>query len=330
MTQPIKPYHLVRPEPVVVMVHYDLDAAGASVLLDYSFNVAGRTACGYAKFRATMERLRQEYPTINTVVMADLAVPPEDLRWALEHWDHVVYYDHHEASAQYAPLAEAMPDRFTHNFSIEMSATALVYKDFIEQGNPMTDELMHFVQIINTYDMWFKGGAAFNDGVIMNGIFWDLHMDLFRERFKNGFTGFTPDELKQAEARRLHEAGVVEEALKEKLESGSQIVMISEQSAINAVSTNLEGDIFYVMYYNEKAKDGDNPLQMSVRCKDEMPEVNLNMAMEELCAMGDYDHIIKTGGGHANAIGVQFAPNVDPNAAADFIMEVLDPRVRNW
>jgi hypothetical protein len=317
---------LLRQEPVVALTDYDLDGAGASILLDYAFNVVGRKQQGYSKLQRNLEAIRTEYATINTLVVADICMPPETLQWAVEHFDHVVYFDHHEQSELFLPLAEASPEKFTIHWTKDLCSCALVYRAYVMNGGKQTPELDALVQHVNAYDLWHKDSDDFDNGVKMNDLFWELHMQNFRERFKTGFNGFTEMEAKQTAAKHNLRIEIVNRALTEKTASGSTIVMIDNPEAINFVATHLEGDIFYVLYPNQ----GTGKVHLSARCKDKMPAINLDMAFQELAGERFMDGLITAGGGHANAIGVQFADGVTPNQMADWIHTSLDPRVRNF
>lgn len=317
---------LIRQEPVVALTDYDLDGAGSSILLDYAFNVVGRKQQGYSKLQRNLEALRTEYKEINTLVVADICMPPEILQWAIEHYSHVVYFDHHEQSELFLPLAEQMPERFTIHWTKELCSCALVYRAFIMAGGLQTTELDAMVKHVNAYDLWHKESDDFPNGVKMNDLFWEMHMQGFRERFKTGFGGFTGLEINQTTAKHNLRIEIINRALVEKTASGSKIVMIDNPEAINFVSTHLEGDIFYILYPNR----GTGKIHLSVRCKDKMSAINLDMAFQELTDVRFMKDFITAGGGHANAIGVQFADGVTPNQMADWIHTSMDPRVRNF
>lgn len=319
--------NLLRPEPVVVLTDYDLDGAGASVLLDYCYNVAGRRQQGLKKVRAAMETVRAEYVNINTLVVADLCLLPEDLQWALENYDHVVYYDHHEESARYVELAKAIPDRLTVHFDLEYCSAALVYRSYVLDGpNDQIDGLSELVCGVSAFDLWKTDSAYFKRGLIMNDIFWNLHMQGFRERFANGWAGFTDSEKTFHEAKMSAIDAVFERAMVDELESGSKIVMIDDPDAINYVTMMMEGDVFYVLYQNR----GNDGIQLSCRTDRGNTKVNFNIAIQELLGCPDTQKVVEAGGGHATAAGVRFKEGITPNEMADWIASSLDVRVRHW
>lgn len=319
--------NLLRPEPVVVLTDYDLDGAGSSVLLDFCYNVVGRKQQGYSKLQKNLELIHAEYPNIKTLVAADICFTPESMQWALEHFDHVVYYDHHEFSTNWVELAKTIPDRLTVYFDLGMCSAALVYQSYLIQGNNLViPTLSEFVVGVNAYDMWYSEDQYFERGLKLNDCFWELHMQQFRERFQLGWNFFTETEEAMHKAKTDIRTGIIDRAAVEELESGSKIVMIDDPDAVNFVPLYMEGDIFYVLYPNR----GTGKIHLSGRTKGKLKQYNLAMAVEELKGERFMSSFITAGGGHAGAIGVQFADGVKPNAMAEWITDSLDERVRNW
>lgn len=318
---------LLRPEPVVVLTDYDLDGACSSIFLDYCYNVAARKSQGLAKTHAAAQQLRAEYTNINTLVIADIPIEPDTMKWALENYDHVVLYDHHERTAKYAELAEKIPERLTVYFSLDFCSATLVYRSYIvDGGNEQIPELNELAAGVQAFDLWQSSSPYFERGCRMNDMFWNLHMQGFRPRFKDGFDGFTAQEDAISAAKDKSRRETVENAMVEKLDSGSQIVGIDDAEAVNFVPLYMEGDVFYVLYPNV----GTGKIHLSCRTKDKIPAVNFNTALEELLDCPETKEVVVRGGGHANAAGVQFVEGLQPAEMATWIAEALDERVRHW
>ena len=235
---------------VVLLSHYDLDGAGCSVLTDHIWNVVDRKHQGYGKIRKSLGYLIGEYyGKVGTIVIADLKMERADLELALFAFPRVIYYDHHESSADFEDIALVRSDRqFQFNFSTDYCSTALMWMDGVKNwGAERTPTLDAFMNAVNTYDLWKTDAKRWEQGVMLNDLFWHLHMDDFRRRFANGLTGFSEDERDWHAQLMNQRKYVIENAIIEEMDSGSKVVVLQEQNGINYVADYIEGDLYYTV-----------------------------------------------------------------------------------
>ena len=111
---------------VVLLSHYDLDGAGCSVLADHIWNVVDRKHQGYPKVRQSLGYLiGKHYMNVDTIVIADLKMELEDLRLAMFAFPNVIYYDHHESSADFEHLINDSHSNGTFEFHFDLLKTSL-------------------------------------------------------------------------------------------------------------------------------------------------------------------------------------------------------------
>lgn len=298
---------------VVLLSHYDLDGAGVSVLSDHIWNVVARKHQGYPKIRRSLCDLIATYAdSVSTIVIADLKVEPKDLKLALAAFDNVIYYDHHESSEEYVAWQEKYRNLTVH-FSLDFCSTALVYMDGVKTfGLERTKELDAVMNTVNVYDLWKTDAKRWDYSVKLNDMFWHLHMDDFRSRFKDGFNGYTANELQflaDLDEKRIE---VINTAVVEEMESGSQIVVVKESKAINFVTQYKEGDLFYIISPDYSMHN------VSVRTKEGFV-INVNDAIGPLAEK--YPDLIISAGGHAAAGGITFKNHLTLNEIVDFLYE---------
>jgi len=304
---------------VVLLSHYDLDGAGCSVLSDHIWNVVDRKHQGYGKIRASLGYLiGQYYKKIDTIVIADLKIEEEDLLLAMFAFPNVIYYDHHESSEEFSKYADnpyhPAEGSFEFHFDLEFSSTALMWMDGARnKGAQRTSWLDAFMNAVNTYDMWKTENKRWEQSVMMNDLFWNLHMDDFRARFKDGLKGFTDAELQWHEGLKQQRQNVIENATVEEMESGSKVVVISESKAINFVTSYMDGDVFYIISPDFSKHN------VSVRIKDSDPSFNVNNGIKDLPTR--HPNLVQSAGGHASAGGITFAEDLSLNEIVDLLYE---------
>lgn len=309
-------------ERVVLLSHYDLDGAGCSVLADHVWHVIYRNHQGYAKIRMKLDELVRDYSdSVDTLVIADLCIEPKDLEHALENFKNVIFYDHHESSEQFVEWTDKYPNLEVH-FSLDLCSTALLWIDGVKnRGAYRTRELDAFMNTVNAYDLWKKENSRFQEGVMLNDMFWELHLWDFKKRFANGLAGFTQEELDKAKQRELHRKEVIEDATIETLPSGSKVVVIGDSSVINFVSSLLDGDLFYIISPDFSMQN------VSVRVKDSDERFNVNDGISWLPE--EYPEMVQSAGGHQFAGGITFESTVSSmNQMVDLLFEA-DERIRS-
>lgn len=298
-------------DKVVLLSHYDLDGAGCSVLADHIWDVVDRKHQGYPKIRKSLGYLIGEHSlNVDTIVIADLKMEIDDLLLARLAFKNVIYYDHHESSEEFASYASPT---FHFNFSLDLCSTALMWMDGVRnRGAVTTKELNAFANVVNTYDLWKNTTGRWQQGVFLNDLFWHLHMDDFRTRFKDGFAGFTQSEIDWHADLEEKRKEVIDSATVEEMESGSKVVVLSESKGINFVSTQMDGDLFYIISPDFSMHN------VSVRTKEGF-KINVNSAISFLAEK--YPDKVLSAGGHAAAGGITFKDHLSLNDMVDFLYE---------
>lgn len=299
----------------VLLSHWDLDGAGCSVIADHIWNIKDRKHQGYGKIRKSLEYLVNNHSAdVQTIVIADLKILPEDLEYAISNFDNVVYYDHHESSAEFVSWTEKFSN-FECHFDLTRCSTALMWIDGVKtKGVRITSRLDAFMQTVNAYDMWNQKSKRWKHGLLLNDLFWEISMDAFRERFADGLTHFTIEELLFADQQEAKRKKAVDDAIIETTDDGSTIVMLSDSIAIGAAAELLDGDIFYIIPVGERASTN-----ISVRLKGEAQNLNVNEGCSLLAEK--FPGVIQSGGGHKFAGGITFVPNTTINNMVDFLLE---------
>jgi len=298
----------------VLLSHWDLDGAGCSVLSSHIWDIQCYKHQGYGKIRKSLDYLVAKYSRhVDTIVIADLKIEKYDLKHALENFQNVIYYDHHESSAEFSNWVEMYPN-FEFHFDLKRCSTALMWVDGIQNKNAEnTSELNTFMQTVNVYDMWKQNSPRWNDALLLNDLFWHLAMNDFRKRFYDGLSHFTPTELLFGEQQKQARNDAVKNATIEKIDNGSTIVVMQNPNAINSVSTLLDGDIFYIITLDW------SPCNVSIRVKDSNTKFNINNGIKTL--QDEFPNFVQSAGGHISAGGITFCAKHTVNDIVDFLYE---------
>lgn len=313
-------FPMITERPVIHINHYDLDAAGCGILVNLMFNVKDQYCQGYGKVRKNLEKaVAENTDNVNTLVITDLNIEPADLKYAMEHFEIIYYYDHHESSEVYLKLAEVTPN-FHIVYENKLCATAILYREYLKHGGEKCPEMNDMAAIVNTYDLWKTKNKNWNEAVMLNDLFWKYNYWDFVARFQNGFDELTKSEIEYCLETDTQRKRIISEAIIDDTESGSKIIMVEDGSAVNFISTELEGDVFYILYQN-----GED-IRVSSRLKDGV-DMNLNIPLQRVALK--HPDIMLSAGGHAAAAGMTFLPHMTMNSIIDFIHDVIDPEVRN-
>jgi len=305
---------------VIHFNHYDLDAAGCSVIINKVFNVVKSYNQGYGKVDEKMELCITEKPDdVDTIIITDLKMGDEALLKAIKTFKNVVYIDHHLDSEHFSKYASK---NFFYVYDHKKSATQLCYRIFIETKESDSKEMALFAELVNNYDLWQTDEKGFKHGVLLNDLFWEIGLKNFREFFKNGMRKLNDSYMGIVKEKSDLRESTLENAMVNELESGSKIVLLDSPNAINFVPSHFEGDVFYVMYVD---RDGNNSLSGRVAAHS---DVDLNTAFGIVAK--DNPEIVKSAGGHAHAAGITFKNNYSFNEIAEFIANEIDWVVRDY
>ena len=288
-------------EKIVYITHYDLDAAGCAIVVNKLFDVVEMKAQGYGKVSAAADFMINKYhDKIDHVVITDLMVDRSDVINLLEAFPKVTYIDHHLQSAELVDLTEKYPG-YDYYYNHKLSATALTYKYFIDNGGTPTPALNQLVEYTNSYDLWKCTKPAFKHGCRLNNIFWNLNLWRFIERFEDGYFGLTDDEKTFCSEQEHFIVEVIKEADIE-YSNNCALYIIKDPIAINFIPlTDNKADVFFIL-----SKRDDN-WSCSTRLR---PAAYDKYDLNEIWQKVNHP-IIESAGGHKAAAGVTIKDGTD-------------------
>lgn len=297
---------------ICLISHFDLDGVGCAIFTKKLYDVSESKAQGYPKIRQNLDKLATNHS--DTIVFADLRVEPQDLKFALEHWKKVIYFDHHLQSEQYAAIPQG--ERFEFHYSEEKCATRLVFEEWMKQGGRPTKEEANFAMLVDIYDLWRDENPLFDKAFALNDMFWELNFWNFERRMQNGFLDFTSEEKSVLYNLKASRIKTIEDAPKQELGGGGIVLMIEDKEALNyVVRCDLlkEYDAFFILY------SIDGVLSLSVRVRKDTP-YNVDMAIQEM--IKEKVPFVTGGGGHEKAGGI-IIDTEDPFYSIDRLLRTI-------
>ena len=304
---------------VVLLNHYDLDASSCYIIAHHMYNVIESKNQGYAKVPQALDYLINKYAdSVDTIVISDLSMEEETLVKALDNFNEVILYDHHLPSANFEVFTGNLYDypTFKYHYTDKMSATAIMYQDYLKQGGERTQELDDLVKYTNAYDMWKSDTPEFWHGVSLNFLFWENHLWEFAKRFEDGFDGLTSDEKAFCNRKLKEVDDSLKSADKEKINDDLKIYIMNDTSSINFVTLkDNDAQIFIILY---QADSEDKEWCCSVRSTCEL--FNVNDALQKV----EKDDIIMSTGGHKAAGGITFVHGTTLEQILEKIEQLLE------
>ena len=151
----------------IVITHTDLDGVSSGYLAGRAFDTKIIMSANYSEVTNVLAQAYYSYGQGNDLVITDLNILPEDLQFALKHFNTVTIFDHHPSSEDFIPL-EKINNRFKIYFSNDVCATTLVQTYMMDQGHEFTDIEKRYFRLVNIYDMWKSDHKEFIYGRIFN------------------------------------------------------------------------------------------------------------------------------------------------------------------
>jgi hypothetical protein len=321
---------------IAFITHYDMDGVSSYRIAKHAFNQIHPNAqtdmkCGgYDKVTPNLRILAESGNDI--LVITDLQVLKDDLKFALKHWKTVYLFDHHLDSAKYEPLAKTIPERFIYYYDVNMSATAIVYKWAICEQNInslKTQNWKKLVGLVNTYDLWKTDRPDWQEAYDLNELFWHKNFWKFGDKFCD--TGFVPPSahdkstIKRLKAEKIK---ILMDSPKEAFGNNGAFFFLSDQAAINACEFECPDiDYFFIAYPRGDSAD----LGLSIRAREGSmisapPAMNVNDVVE--LGIKNYPQVIESGGGHEFAGGAVIYKGVnimEVKAACKFMYGQMQP-----
>lgn len=307
------------------LTHYDLDGVVSGMIAKAIFPIELQKCCGYGKAEPKLKELMASGH--DNLVVTDFNLTDELMKDALNHFDTVHYYDHHEPSAEHAQYANVpnAPWNFDYHFTLKLSGTAITYMDAMKRGVKLPDGFEQMVKLTDTYDLWRTDNPLWDDAYILNDLFWRYNFWGFENRFSDGFSGFSSDELQYCKLLNEERHDIIDSAPLEELEDNGMIIMLPNRKALSEVTLFLDQyDYFFIIYTNDE--DAEGKLNCSIRARVDTTrtgdEVNINDAVRKCVAEG---HLL-SGGGHKKAGGCIFNTK-DINEVLNIIKTEIFPRI---
>lgn len=323
---------------VSFITHADMDGAVSHAVAKKVFMIKFPTAkmdmkcCGYGRIREMLNKLAELGNDV--LVITDLMIEPEDLKFAVKHWREIYLFDHHLDTARYEELSVLLGDRMTFRYDVEMSATAIVYKWALQEigGLPalMTPEWKRLIQLTNTYDLWKTDRPEWQDAYNLNELFWHKNFWKFSDRFcASGFNKFTAYERKVIKECWDRKVKIITESPKEKWDGNAAFIFLSDSEAINACEF-LMSDIDY--YYIVYPRRGTVDLGLSVRVREHPLASQRNMNVSEVLSLAvkEFPQVFENGSGHELAGGGTMFPGTkieDVYKACEWMNHKINPDV---
>lgn len=296
---------------IAYVTHYDMDGVASYRIAKHVFdqlypNVPNDFKCGgYDKVPNNIRELAKLGNDI--LVITDLQVLKDDLKFALSHWKLVYMFDHHLNSEAYAPIAERFPTRFIYHFTTELSATAIVYKWAIKDKNIMslkTAQWQKLVELVNIYDLWKTSRPNWQEAYDLNELFWHKNFWKFGDKFcVDGYV--QPSAHDKATIKRLKQEKlkILNDSPKELFGDNGAFLFLNKQDAINLCEFEYTDiDYFYIAYPRGDSAE----IGLSIRMREPTglmcePSMNVNDAID--LAIKRFPTVIESGGGHEYAGG---------------------------
>ena len=265
-------------------------------------------SANYSEVTNVLAQAYYSYGQGNDLVITDLNILPEDLQFALKHFNTVTIFDHHPSSEDFIPL-EKINNRFKIYFSNDVCATTLVQTYMMDQGHEFTDIEKRYFRLVNIYDMWKSDHKEFIYGRIANDIFWMYGWNGYLKKLQQEVfdipKGLSHEELQHAKKSfdDIDQAGRTAEWYN--TDCGSTIIILEDHQkpAINLISNYIDSEtgIYYIFYYGGR-------FRCSVRVRGSHND-NYDIG-GELRAFIETSELLDTCGGHRNAAGSAFKTNV--------------------
>lgn len=302
----------------VVLTHTDLDGCVSGWLAGRAYETESVLSCNYHEVTEKLEMAYFSYGKNTDLVITDLNILPENLQYALIHFNTVTIFDHHPSSEAFIPLMD-INDKFKLYWNDKVCATTLVQKFMQDSGyKEFTDIEMDFFRFVNLYDNWKHEHREFPYARMANDLFWHYGWSNFLNKLKTEGALDIPDGLTHEELQHCKDNFLaIEQAGREcewyNTDSGSTIAILEEHQkvAINNLSEHIDSQtgIYYMVYFYKNWK-----CAMRVR-HDHQDNYHLGKGLEKFFETSD---LLDNCGGHANAAGSSFKKDVKmPEALAE-------------
>jgi len=302
------------------LTHYDLDAVVSTIFAKKAFPEIEISKCGgYGKVGKNLKLLKET--GCERLVVTDLNLTGPQMDDALEHFEEVHYFDHHIESENFIGMDHPS---LHFNYSSKMSASAMLYLYWLEGGGldgkgGSNKALSHLAMYTDVYDMWRVKDDKFGIGYQLNDLFWHYSFFGFEPKFKDGFPGFTEEEVRLLKIKKQARLDIIEESPQHWVNEESFVILLTNRDAINDVQFERDAVFYFILTHN-----GDG-YSCSFRAKTEDPDVNINDVLKS--TQKRFPDIMMNGGGHHKAGGAQFDPAMSVQQVINFIEDKIEPKL---
>jgi len=251
--------------------HNDLDGAVSCIVLKNSFYHVEEIDCQFGDVDRLMKRV--DYKKFDWVFLTD--IHPEDPN-SLNLSDNIVLLDHHDSAKDLHN-----PEKF--RWVISTVCGAKLTKRFCEKVFPDLDlsHLNNLVTLTNDYDLWTHN---IKKSRFLNEVFTKYFSTKFIERFKDGSTRFTDDEILYLRSRRKEFIKVCNNLDVTDLEKINGCIVVN-QYFLNDVCERLMKEAGYRIVFSVNPKNSHTSIRHNI------PNLHIGDLLKEL----------QIGGGHKDA-----------------------------
>lgn len=304
-----------------LLTHFDLDGCLSHYFISKKFKIDEFKAQGYSKIFQNAKKLRDD--GVTNLLITDLMLDKETLKWCLIHFDKVTIFDHHQETEKYLPLQQKT-NKLTIYFNDKLCGAAVVTSSLNMTLDHRDRSLLKYC---NNYDLWKRDSVdniTWLKSIAMNDLFWHYSRECFWGFFDKLET-LDMDRLSKKDMGiikhfRDNRKRIIEESVSDMFPTGSLFTLLADVDAINHVDELIDYGQFERssngVFYNVSKVHHDSPYSCAIRIKGK--DTNLNAG--DFCSSPAWDKsLVKNAGGHAKASGIQFKENVE----IDQVIEVM-------
>lgn len=301
--------------PVCHITHYDLDGVVSGIFAKKIYNITYTKCCGYGKIDKQLDALIDT--GIPYLIVTDLNFTDAQLIRAFDHFDAIYYYDHHEGSLPHVQYKDR--EDFEYNFNQKLSASAILYMEYVRTGHKSTNSLSELAVLGDTYDMWRTDNDRWKEAFKLNALFWRYNFFDFEKRFKDGYFGLSDEEEDFCYASWKEKTDEIDNSPIMELDKNSILIALPSRNPVSDVTLHMnQYDVYYILY----PQDGEFRCSVRVNTKPETESYNIHDTLHE--SVKRLDKMISAGG-HQYAGGCEFVDGTSMKEIVDIMSNEVHP-----
>lgn len=300
----LKTLGLTHSSKILSLTHaYCLDGSCAQIVLENVFKNVTSVSLKYDNIDSELENyyLKEVYGRYDFIFLTDIAPQNPEL---LKGRNKIILLDHHNtAIANHNPSENkyVIPDKYSGS-----SLTKRFCEDYFGVKLNHLDDLIYLSQ---DYDLWHKKNAK---STFLNELHFYYYSEVFRKRFFNGDTRFTPDEIKYLRKRKLEFKEVYDKLEIAELSHIKACVFFADKF-LNEICEKIMKEEDYGVIFCK------HPSKSSISVRTNLPRIDLGKVLKE---MG-------LGGGHPQAAGFSILPSMDLYETLNLVCRLIKKEIKD-